>query len=129
MEDTDEYSSHSIRDIIESFVEQIQKTRKLLFGVTISVLVLAPLAIGLSVYLVRHEHLFFILDEYDEFGIFLVVLLSTIIVVSSIWLVLGIRQFAMLKSWNAKYSSYVKKKEKLDEKISSSFDLDEDQDT
>lgn len=129
MEDTDEYSSHSIRDIIESFVEQIQKTRKLLFGVTISVLVLAPLAIGLSVYLVRHEHLFFILDEYDEFGIFLVVLLSTIIVVSSIWLILGIRQFAMLKSWNAKYSSYIKKKEKLDEKISSSFDLDEDQDT
>lgn len=127
MEDTDEYSNHSIRDVIESFVEQIQKTRKLLFGVTISALILAPLAIGLSVYLVRHEHFFFILDEYDEFGTFLVVLLATIIIIASIWLVLGIRQFAMLKSWNSRYSSYMKKKEKLDERLSASFELDEDQ--
>lgn len=129
MEDTEEYSNHSIRDVIESFVGQIQKTRKLLLGVTISALILAPLAIGLSVYLVRHEHFFFILDEYDEFGTFLVVLLITIMIVSSIWLVLGIRQFTMLKSWNVRYSSYMKKKEQLDEKISFGFDLDEDQET
>ncbi len=129
MEDAEKYSNHSIRDVIESFVEQIQSTRKLLFGITISALILAPLAIGISVYLVKHEHFFFILDEYDEFGTFLVILLATVIIVSSIWLVLGIRQFVMLKSWNARYSSYIKKKEKLDEKISSSFDLDEDQET
>ena len=129
MEDAEKHSNHSIRDVIESFVEQIQTTRKLLFGITISALILAPLAIGISVYLVKHEHFFFILDEYDEFGTFLVILLATVTIVSSIWLVLGIRQFAMLKSWNARYSSYIKKKEKLDEKISSSFDLDEDQET
>lgn len=128
MEDS-ENSNHGIRDVIESFVEQIQTTKKLLFVITVSALILAPLAIGLSVYLVKHEHFFFILDEYDEFGTFLVVLLVTVIVVSTIWLVLGIRQFAMLKSWNARYSSYIKKKEKLDEKISASFDLDEDQET
>lgn len=129
MEDSEEYSNHSLRDVIESFVEQIQKTRRLLFGVTVSALILAPLSIGLSVYLARHEHFFFILDEYDEFGTFLGILLAIIIVISSIWLVLGIRQFTMLKSWNARYSSYMKKKEKLDEKISSSFELDEDQET
>lgn len=129
MEDSEEYSNHSIRDVIESFVEQIQKTRRLLLGVTVSALILAPLAIGLSVYMARHEHFFFILDEYDEFGTYLGVLLATIIIISSIWLVLGIRQFTMLKSWNARYSSYMKKKEQLDEKISSSFELDEDQET
>ena len=129
MEDIDEHPNHSIRDVIESFVEQIQTTRKLLFGITISALILAPLAIGLSVYLAKHEHFFFILEEYDEFGTFLVVLLATVTIVSSIWLVLGIQQFVMLKSWNARYSSYIKKKEKLDEKILSSFELDEDQET
>lgn len=129
MEDSEKYPNHSVRDVIESFVEQIQATRRLLFGITISALILAPLAIGLSMYLVKHEHFFFILDEYDEFGTFLVILLVTVIIVSSIWLVLGIRQFAMLKSWNTRYSNYMKKKEKLDEKISASFDLDEDQET
>lgn len=129
MEDTEEQSNHSIRDVIESFVEQIQTTRKLLFGITISAFILAPLAIGLSVYLVKHEHFFFILEEYDEFGTFLVVLLATVTIVSSIWLVFGIQQFVLLKSWNTRYSSYIKKKEKLDEKILSSFELDEDQET
>lgn len=129
MENTDDYSNYSIRDVIESFAEQIQKTRKMLFGITVSALILAPLAIGLSAYLVRHDHFFFILDEYDEFGTFLAILLIIIIVVSSIWLVLGIRQFTMLKSWNARYAKYMKKKEELDETISSSFELDEDQET
>ncbi len=71
MEDTEEYSNHSVRDVIESFVEQIQKTRKLLFGVTISALILAPLAIGLSVYLVRHEHFFSFLTNMMNLGRFL----------------------------------------------------------
>ena len=128
MEDPKEHNQ-SIREVIESFVEHIQTTKKLLFGITISALILAPLAIGLSIYLIKHEHFFFILDEYDEFGTFLVILLVTVIIVSSIWLGLGIRQFTLLKPWNARYSSYIKKKEKLDEKISSSFDLDEDQET
>lgn len=122
-----EPTQNNIRDVIESFVEQIQRIRKLLFGVTISALILAPLAIGLSVYLVKHEHFLFILDEYDEFGIFLTILLGIIITVSSIWLTLGIRQFVMLKSWNNRYSDYIKKKEELDKKISSQFELDEDQ--
>ncbi len=130
MEKSDvEKSRFSIVSIIEGFIDKINKIRKTLLGISISALILAPLAIGLSAYLVTHPHFFFVLEEYDEFGLFLSIWLGIIIVVSITWFVLGIRQYVMLKSWNEKYSSYVRKKEQVDNDISAEFGLDKDQET
>ena len=54
-------SRHGVLTLIESFVENIFKVRKTLFGLSISALVLAPLAIGLSVfsYKILHSSLLF----------------------------------------------------------------------
>lgn len=130
MENSDfEKSRFSLIEVIESFIDKINQIRKTLLGISLSALVLTPLAIGLSTYLITHPHFFFVLDDYDEFGIFLVILLGIIIIVSITWLLLGIRQYIMLKSWNEKYTNYIKKKEEVDNRISSEFRLDEDQET
>jgi len=129
MEDSDlEKSRFSLIETIENFIDKINQTRKTLLGISISALILAPLAIGLSAYLITHPHFFFILEEYDEFGIFLAILLGIIIAVSILWLTLGIRQYLMLKSWNERFANYVRKREKIDSQISTEFKLDEDQD-
>ncbi len=122
-----EKSRFSIIEMIDSFIDKLNKTRKALLGISVSALLLAPLAIGLSAYLITHPHFFFVLEEYDEFGTFLVMSLCAIIIVSMVWLILGVRQYMMLKSWNAKYSSYIKRKEQIDNEISSQFGLNEDQ--
>ena len=120
-------SRFSVVEIIEGFIEKIDHMRKTLVMVSLSSLILAPLAIGLSVYLISHPHFFYVMEEYDEFGLFLVVSLGVIIVVSSAWLALGIRQYIMLKSWSERHSNYLKKKEQVDNEISSGFDLDKDE--
>ena len=117
----------SIVEIIEGFINKINQIQRTLVGISISALILAPMAIGLSIYLITHPHFFFIMEEYDEFGLFLAISLGVIIVVSVTWLALGIRQYIMLKSWNTKYSNYIQKKEQVDNRISSEFKLDEDQ--
>ncbi|MBI5697136.1 MAG: hypothetical protein HZC29_01235 [Thaumarchaeota archaeon] len=114
---------------MEGFIDKINQIRNTLVGISISALILAPLAIGLSTYLITHPHFFFILEEYDEFGVYLSVVLGIIITVSIVWLILGIRQYLMLKSWNQKYTNYLKKKEQIEDKISSEFGLDENQET
>lgn len=130
MESSDtEKSRFSLIDVIDGFIDKINQIRKTLLGISISALILAPLAIGLSTYLITHPHFFFILEEYDEFGVFLSISLGIIIVVSITWLALGIRQYLMLKSWNEKYSNYIRRKEQVDNQISSEFRLDEDQET
>ena len=120
-------SRFSVVEIIEGFIEKIDHMRKTLVMVSLSSLILAPLAIGLSVYLISHPHFFYVMEEYDEFGLFLVVSLGVIIVVSSAWLALGIRQYVMLKSWSERHSNYLKKKEQVDNEISSGFGLDKDE--
>ena len=40
--------------LMDSFVEKIFQIRRTLVGVSISALLLAPIAIGLSIYLIRH---------------------------------------------------------------------------
>lgn len=130
MSDTeDSHSRFSIVEVIDGFIDKINRTRKTLFGISISALILAPLAVGLSVYLIAHPHFFFVLDEYDEFGLFLAISLGVIIVISLAWLALGIRQYLMLKSWNVKYSNYIKRKEQVDHEISSGFGLDQDEES
>jgi len=64
--------------------------------------------------------------KQDEFGLVLGGLLVGVIIVSSIWFVLGIRQYRSINSWNKKYKIYSKKKEELDKNISAEYGLDED---
>ena len=119
-------SSYRILSLIDNFIEQIFQIRKTLFGVSISALVLAPIAIGLSVFLLQHPSFFAILDIENEFGDVLAVLLGTIIVISSIWLVAGIRQYRLISSWKKRYGDYIREKQEMDRKIASQYSGGED---
>jgi hypothetical protein len=121
-----EYSSSDILGTIDYIIEKIQNLRKIMLGVSISALVLAPFAIGLSVYLMTHPTFFGILEDKDDFGVYLSILLAGIIVISVIWLVTGIRQYISLSSWDRRYRGYLHKKEELDKSISKEYQLDED---
>src|SRR5919197_2261304 len=64
-------SRYTILSLIETFIEQIFHIRKTLLGVSISAIIMAPIAIGLSVYLLRHPSFIAILDMENELELFL----------------------------------------------------------
>ena len=117
-------SRHDILSLLDSFIDQIHQIRRTLLGVSISALVLSPLAIALSIYLMLHPSFFAVLEIENEFGIVLAALLSAVIVISSIWLITGIRQYRSLSSWNNRYKEYVEEKKKIDKMIESQYGLD-----
>ena len=112
--------------LIDSFIEQIQAIRKILFGMSISAMVLAPLAIALSIYLLVHPSFYAVLDTEDEFGFVLSILLGAVIMISAIWLVTGVKEYRSMSSWKGRYTQYMKEKEEMDRKIASRFGLDQD---
>jgi len=120
-----EVSRSNILSTVDYVIERIQELRKIMIGVSISALILAPLAIGLSVYLSTHPLFFKILEQKDEFGLFLSILLGSIIVISGIWLYTGIRQYRSLSPWKKRYDKYLKKKNELDSSLTSQYKLDE----
>lgn len=119
-------SRHNILSLVDNFIEQIFQIRKTLRGVSVSAMILAPLAIALSVYLLRHPSFFAILEIENEFGLVLSLLLGAVIITSSIWLIIGIRQYRVIGSWNKRYNEYIKDKEAIDRKIASQYSIDSD---
>ena len=118
-------SRHDVLSIVDDFIEQIFQIRKTLRGVSISAIFLGPLAIALSVYLVSNPSFFAILEIENEFGLALCLLLGAVIIISSIWLITGIRQYLLINSWNKRYNQYLKEKQEIDRNIASQYGSDE----
>jgi hypothetical protein len=116
-----------ILTMLDSFIHQIENIRRILFGMSMSAIVLAPLAIALSIYLLLHPSFFAVLEIENDFGIVLTVLLGAVILTSAIWLFTGIRQYYSMNQWKKRYDEYVKEKEEIDKKIASQFGLDQEE--
>jgi hypothetical protein len=114
---------NNILTLMDSFVDRIFQIRRTLVGVSISALILAPIAIGLSIYLIRHPSFFVVIESENEFEILLSTLLGTVIIISCIWLFAGTRQYIRIGSWNKQYKKFVAEKELRDQSIASHFGL------
>jgi hypothetical protein len=115
-----------ILSILDSFIQHVHHMRKLLLGVSVTAIILAPLAIVLSIYLLFHPSFFAVLDTENEFGLVLTVLLGAVIITSATWLFTGIRQYYSMSQWKNRYEEYRREKEEIDRKIASQFGLDQD---
>jgi uncharacterized membrane protein len=115
-----------ILSLLESFIQQMQNMRRILLGMSVSAIVLGPLAIALSIYLLFHPSFFAILERENEFGLVLSVLLGAVIITSAVWLVTGIRQYRSISKWQKRHEEYQREKEAIDRKIASQFGLDQD---
>jgi uncharacterized membrane protein len=128
-DDKDEATFSTRQDILallDGFIQQIHNIRRILLGMSVSAIVLGPLAIALSIYLLLHPSFFAILERENEFGLVLTVLLGAVIITSGIWFVTGIRQYYSMSQWKKRYEEYLKEKEAIDRKIASQFGLDKD---
>ena len=119
-------TSTDILNLVDGFIDQISKIRTVLKGVSISALILAPIAIALSIFLLTHSSFFTILENEDEFGLVLLILLGSVIAISSAWIVTGLRQYRMISTWNKRYNDYIVNKEEIQRTIASEFGFTED---
>ncbi len=125
-DDKTQSSRFDVLDLMDSFINKILEIRRILLGVSISGFILAPFAIGLSVFLLTHKNFFIVLEQEYDFGMALCILLGLIIAISVGWMITGIRQYKTLKSWNKKYQEYLQQKDDIDKKIASKYGLDSD---
>ena len=119
---------NNILTMIDSFIEQITKIRRFFIGVSISSIILTPIAISLVLYLLTHQSFFKIVEAEREFGFGLVVLLTSVIIISSIIFVTGILQYKQISIWHKKYELYKKEKDAVEQYITNKFKFDIDKD-
>src|SRR3989442_2570773 len=126
-EETNPTSRRDILRLMDTFIDQIQAIRRISVGMSVSALVLAPLAIALFIYLLVHPSFFAVLEIENEFGLVLSILLGAVVIISVVWFLTGIRQYRSMSLWKGRYKEYVKEKEELDRKIASRFGLDQEE--
>ena len=114
-------TKNNILTLMDNFIEQIFQIRRTLLGVSICALILSPIAIGLSIFLIRHPSFFSILEIQNEFGAILGFLLVAMISISSIWLITGTREYRKISSWNKRYKEFMSEKEQIDRKLASKY--------
>lgn len=119
---------NNILTVIDSFIQQITKIRRFFIGVSISSIILAPIAISLALYLFTHQSFFRIVEAEREFGFGLVVLLTAVIIISSILFIAGILQYRQIGLWHKKYESYIKEKNDIHQYIANKFENNIDED-
>jgi NADH:ubiquinone oxidoreductase subunit 5 (subunit L)/multisubunit Na+/H+ antiporter MnhA subunit len=120
---TSSSTRQDILSLLDSFIQQMQNMRRILLGMSVSAIVLGPLAIALSIYLLLHPSFFAVLETENEFGLVLTVLLGAVIIISGVWLVTGIRQYYSMSKWKKRYEEYRREKDAIDRKIASQFGL------
>ncbi len=114
--------------LLDDFLYKILSIRKMLFIVFISSILLGPLSMALSIYILTHPSFNKVLDAQDNFGEILEVLLVAIFAVSSIWLAIGIKQYKSIGSWNRRYKEYLKDQVELEHKIMLRYGISNDED-
>jgi hypothetical protein len=77
--------------------------------------------------LLQHPSFFAVLEIENEFGIALGILLIAVIIISSIWLIAGVKQYRSISTWNKRYIEYVKEKQEIDRNIAKRYGLDNHQ--
>ncbi len=120
------FSRADVLRLMDSFIDRMLEIRKILLGVSVSAVVLAPFAIGLSIFLITHPRFFSVLQREYEFGTVLSLLLGVMISVSVVWIITGVRQYMIMKSWNEQYKEYLKQQDEINKKIASDYGLDEE---
>jgi len=58
-----------------------------------------------------------VLELENEFGLVLGILLCALIIISAIWIVVGIKQYRSISVWDKRYNDYVKHKAALDRRL------------
>jgi hypothetical protein len=112
--------------LFDNFIEHMQQIRRILLGMSVSAIVIAPLSIALSIYVLLHPSFFAVLEMQSEFGLVLCIFLGSVITISGIWFFTGIKQYRSIAAlWQSRYNEYVKEKNKIDKEIASRFGLDE----
>ena len=103
--------------LMDDFIFQIFAIRKVILIVFASSVILGPPSIVLSLYLFTHPSFDETLDAEDNFGEVLEVLLSSTIVISTVFLIFGIKQYKSIGSWDKRFKEYLRNQQELENKI------------
>jgi hypothetical protein len=130
--DNDDIARENIFQIMDGIIAQLNKTKKIFIIMILTIMIIPPIAFALTFALFGPPFHFDGSKEFsDDFGPSHIppqIALARIvpILVSLVWLGIGIRQWFVLSKWSKKYERYKELQKRIDEKLDYADNHDED---
>jgi hypothetical protein len=112
-------SRKNVLSLIDSYINQMLAIKRFLLLVFISGVILAPISITLSIYILIHPSFDEVLDSQDNFGEIIEGLLTAVFIGSSLWFVVSIKHYLSIGAWNKTYKQYLLEHAEMERRISS----------
>ena len=109
-------------EMIDNLILHINEERTW-FNVLIATSILAaPISLLFTLYLLLHRRLVaFIFMRDPVLGITAIIYFVIVLVVSSLWLIVGLKEFNFISRWNSRFKRYFSLKERLDKELRKEF--------
>ena len=109
----------SISELIESLIERVNKERKWLLLLCLVSLTVSPIIFLFSLNMAVHHKVLYKIRKVN-LTIWKLTILNMVgsLVVSTIWMIVGIKEVKFIFNWNDRFKEYLKHKEEIDKKIS-----------
>jgi len=108
----------SVVHLIDELVSHMNRTRGLFKLMILSSFILAPLCLMLTAVFTLHPFfLHRILFRFPHLGIFLLFFIGVSVILSSIWLYMGLSERIFFTQWENKYNRYKLLKSRLDKEL------------
>src|SRR5215467_885793 len=108
----------SVIQLIDELISHMNRTRGVFKMMILSSFVLAPLCLMLTAVFVLHPFfLHRILFRFPHLGIFLLFFIGVSVILSSIWLYMGLSERIFFSGWENKYNRYKLLKSRLDKEL------------
>jgi len=105
----------SLLETLDDLIFHMNDARLMFVILSISSLVMAPITIIMAIIFTIHPaFLLLLLNRNLFFGVIFLIYLIFMVVLSSIWLFVGFREYSFLSKWDKRFKKYLSLKERID---------------
>jgi len=110
----------SILEVVDDLVFHMNDARTRFMILSVTSLILAPIAIIVALLLVGYPRfLRFLIVGIPEVGLTLFLYLALSTILSAVWLYVGLKEYRFLSKWNDRFKRFISLREQIDREIDS----------
>jgi hypothetical protein len=108
----------NIFEVLDELIFHLNTTKSMFTMLIVSSFILAPLAIIVAAVISIHPaFLGLILNRLPGVGLMIIAFIVITVVLSAIWLAIGIKERAFFSAWNTRFSRFISLKERIDREL------------
>ena len=117
---------NNIFEVLDELIFHLNTTKNMFTFMIVSSFILAPLAmIVAAVFAFNPRFLPFILDRVPGVGTIMIAFIVIVVILSGIWLAIGIKERAFFSAWNTRFSRFMSLKERIDRELGEGAGVEE----